>query len=163
MPYTWSSSGPGAPIRLRLWPHRSLPPGGFAVVILAPAGMISLPLFAVLGTTVLWGLLPFVVAAVWGLWSALRRNYRDGELVEELALTPDEITLTRRAPAGTTRDWRANPYWVEVRLHGTGGPVEDYLTLRGKGVREVELGAFLTPEERRDLARDLRQRLAELR
>ncbi|MCB1513056.1 MAG: DUF2244 domain-containing protein [Hyphomicrobiaceae bacterium] len=42
------------------------------------------------------------------------------------------------------------------------GPVEDYLTLAAQG-REVELGAFLTPEERRELDRELRHRLAALR
>ena len=161
MPYHWTDGDRGS--HLRLWPHRSLPLGGFAVVILVTAGMISLPLFSVLGTAVLWGLLPFLVAAVWGLWVALRRSYRDGELTEELDLDAHEITLIRRAPGGQAQEWRANPYWVEARLHAEGGPVEDYLTLRGKGVREVELGAFLTPEERQTLGRDLRARLADLR
>ena len=161
MPYLWTDTDRGS--HLRLWPHRSLPLGGFAVVILATAGMISLPLFSVLGTAVLWGLLPFLVAAVWGLWIALRRSYRDGELTEELDLDRDRISLTRRVPGRPAQEWRANPYWVEARLHAEGGPVEDYLTLRGKDVREVELGAFLTPEERQSLARELRERLAGLR
>jgi uncharacterized membrane protein len=34
-----------------------------------------------------------------------------------------------------------------VHLHQTGGPVENYLTLRG-GDREVEIGAFLDAKER---------------
>ena len=163
MPYEWSSPSAAGPARLRLWPHRSLPMGGFATVILATAGMISLPLFSVLGTAGLWGLLPFLVAAVWGLWAALRRSYRDGTLVEELVLTERDLRLTRQAPGRTAQEWSANPYWVEVRLHPEGGPVENYLTLRGKGVREVEIGAFLTPEERRELDRELRSRLARLR
>ncbi len=37
-----------------------------------------------------------------------------------------------------------------------------YLTLKGEG-REVELGAFLTEDERLRLADDLRERLARLR
>ena len=42
------------------------------------------------------------------------------------------------------------------------GPVEAYLTL-SDGQREIELGAFLTPDERRDLCDDLMRRLARLR
>ena len=42
------------------------------------------------------------------------------------------------------------------------GPVESYLTLTD-GKREIELGAFLTPQERRHLHDDLLRRLANLR
>ena len=35
-------------------------------------------------------------------------------------------------------------------LRKKGGPVDNYLTLKGGG-REIELGAFLSPEERADL------------
>lgn len=50
-------------------------------------------------------------------------------------------------PRGPVQEWRADPAWVALRLIPRGGPVEQYLTLTGGG-REVELGAFLTPEER---------------
>jgi uncharacterized membrane protein len=39
------------------------------------------------------------------------------------------------------------------------GPVENYLTLRGAG-REVEIGRFLTPEERVSLHEELELALA---
>jgi uncharacterized membrane protein len=48
---------------------------------------------------------------------------------------------------------------VRVELHATGGPVPSYLTLRGAD-RPVELGRFLSEEERVALCRDLRARLA---
>ena len=51
---------------------------------------------------------------------------------------------------------------MQVRLHQTGGPVPNYLTLKGDG-REVELGAFLSEEERLALRDDLHQRLVALR
>lgn len=51
---------------------------------------------------------------------------------------------------------------MQVRLTPAGGPVPDYLTLKGRD-REVELGAFLTPEERKELAGELRAALADLR
>jgi uncharacterized membrane protein len=51
---------------------------------------------------------------------------------------------------------------VRVTLRDKGGPVEKYLTLRGSD-REVELGAFLSPEERETLHAELTRVLAGLR
>ena len=110
------------------------------------------------GSPVLWGLLPFLLAAVASIWWALERSFRDAEIVEDLTLTPDQITLIRYGPHGMRAEWQANPHWVKLTLHAKSGPVPDYLTLSGNG-REVELGAFLTPEERRDLATELHDRL----
>ena len=53
----------------------------------------------------------------------------------------------RHGPKGKRQDWEANPYWLRVTLHETDGPVPNYLTLKGDG-REVELGAFLSEDER---------------
>lgn len=177
MPYEWVKRPDGAPEKsgasshaqgdkvraeLHLWPYRSLPRRGFVLFIGATAIMLTIPLMAVLGTALLWGILPFIVLTVGGIWWALGRSYRDGELTEILTLTDARIALERRAPNGRVQSWEANPYWVQVRLHPAGGPVPDYLTLKG-GDREVELGAFLTPEERRELAVELRQAIADLR
>jgi uncharacterized membrane protein len=162
MPYIWTDATADTPDTLRLWPHRSLPRKGFAVVIGFAALMALIPMLPVLGSPVLWGLLPFFVLAIWGLWAGLMRSYRDGDLLEELHLSRDRMDLVRTAPRKAPLAWEANPYWVQVRLHPTGGPVPDYLTLKG-GEREVELGAFLSPEERQSLAVELRERLQALR
>lgn len=162
MPYAWTPATADTPETLRAWPYRSLSRKGFAGVIAFAAGMLLIPLLPVLGSPVLWGLLPFFALAVWGLWIGLMRSYRDGELTEELRLTRDSLDLVRIAPRRAPQRWQANPYWVQVRLHPKGGPVPDYLTLKG-GEREVELGAFLSPEERVALADDLRARLHALR
>ncbi len=42
-------------------------------------------------------------------------------------------------------------------LHPEGGPVENYVTLTGGG-REVEIGAFLSEEERLSLFEDLSEK-----
>jgi uncharacterized membrane protein len=148
MPYHWTHDDRTA--RLELWPYRSLPKKGFVLFIGATAGFLALPLFAVLGSTVLWALLPFLALAVGAIWWALAHSYRTGEVLERLAITPDSVTLTRHDPKRPNRDWSANPHWVRAELHPKGGPVPNYLTLKG-GPRLVELGAFLTPEERRSL------------
>lgn len=169
MPHVWVSDPLTAPersgaslfadgdppaARLRLWPHRSLTADGFAWFIGGTAALISLPLIAVLGTPVLWGLLPFLVLAVAAIWWALRRNLRDAALSEELALWRDRMELVRREPKGLRREWTADPHWVRVELHETGGPVENYVTLAAGG-RTVEIGAFLSPEERVALKREI--------
>jgi len=151
----------GALAVLHLWPNRSLSRAGFVWVIGITALLLLLPLIEVLGTPILWGLLPFVVMAVGGLWLGLRRNLRDGQLIEELRLYRDRIELTRHNPRGPRQTWQANPYWVIMTMHETGGPVPDYLTLKGGG-REVEIGAFLSPEERIALHRELQSLLAAL-
>ncbi len=124
--------------------------------------LITLPLLGVLGRAALWGLLPFAMGAVAALWWGLRRSYRDGALREVLTLEAAEITLTRHDPRGEDREWRCNPYWAQVTLHPTGGPVPHYITLHGNG-RAVEIGAFLAEGERKALYQDLSERLAEAR
>ena len=175
MPYAWTmtdAEAPGEPgasrvarpgWELRLWPHRSLPAGGFVAFIAATAAMLALPLLAVLGSPVLWGLLPFLILALGGVWLGITRSNRDGRLCEVLRLLPDRIALSRHDPGrAEPRRWEANPHWVRATIHATGGPVPDYLTLSGGG-REVELGAFLAPEERVRLHEEICARLAALR
>jgi uncharacterized membrane protein len=159
MPYEWIDPAPDAPARrLHLWPHRSLPRRGFVGFIAVTAALLSLPLVAVLGSPVLWGLLPFEALAVGCLWLALQRSYRDGEMLEELTLERDRVALVRHGPRRQHRQWEANPYWVEVCLHGARGPVPNYVTLKGAG-REVEIGAFLSEDERLALYEELSRRL----
>lgn len=158
MPHRWTPATADTPERLHLWPYRSLPRRGFVAFIAITAALLALPLLAVLGSPILWGLLPFLLAAIAAIWVALERSYRDAMITEDLILTVDLITLTRLGPNGNRQEWQTNPHWVRVSLYPTGGPVPNYLTLRGNG-REVELGAFLTPEERAVLCSELKDRL----
>ena len=160
-----ASTGPvdSAPIyRLTLWPHQSLPRVGFVWFIGATAALSTLPLLAVLGSPVMWGLVPFILLALAAIWWGLSRSYRDGEIIESMAIWPDRMTLVRSGPRGAHAEWTANPYWVTTALHVTGGRVPNYITLRG-GDREVELGAFLSEEERIALRSDLDEALRSLR
>lgn len=159
MPHEWTESD-GAQ-RLLVWRHRSLTPTGFAWVMGGTAVALMLPLIAVVGRSVMWGLLPFAALALWGLWRGVQHGWQGGGIHEELVLTPDRLTVTRRDPGRPDRMWTANPYWVRLTLRA-GGPVEDYLTLTD-GMREIELGAFLDSAERRALHDDLGRRLAGLK
>ena len=108
MPYEWSLSDTSSdPVHtLDLWPHRSLPRRGFAGFILITSAMISIPLFPLLGTVVLWGVLPFLILSVAGIWLALEKSYRDGRLHEKLTIDAHEIHLTRTSPNGRRAERR---------------------------------------------------------
>lgn len=160
MPYEWieSKTKAGATQRVRLWPHRSLPRKGFALFILATSGFISMPLFSVLGTKVLWGLLPFLAVTISGVWLALERSYKDAAMGEELTIDREEVHLIRTNPRGPSQEWDCASYWAKVHMHPTGGPVPHYVTLTGKG-REVEIGAFLCEDERKELYGEISEAL----
>lgn len=160
MPYEWLPPQ-GDICRLHLWPHRPLTQRGFVWFIGGTAALIAVPLIPLLGHPVLWMLLPFLSGAIAAIWLALRRNARDREIFEVLTLSPDSLHLRRQDRRGR-RDWQANPHWVHPHLHRQGGPVPNYLTLRG-GPREVEIGAFLSEEERLALQDELAQALARMR
>lgn len=158
MPYHWTEDTP-TQTELRLWPHQSLPPRGMAAFVLATFTMISLPLYGLLGTKLLWGLLPFLLIAVFGIWFALSRSQLDRSIVETLTLRGDTVRLVRHNPRGPEQSWECNRYWARSELHPTGGPVPNYVTLTGNG-RDVEIGSFLSEEERIALHGDLITRLA---
>ncbi len=161
MPYEWLPPT-GDQQRLHLWPYRSLPRRGMVWFLGGTAVLIAVPLLGLIGSPILWGLLPFLLATIAAIWWALERSFRDAEIVEDLTLTPDLVTLTRHGPRGKRQEWQANPHWVRLSLHATGGPVPQYLTMKGEG-REVELGAFLTETERRALMSEVQDHLFRLR
>lgn len=161
MPYVLTEDTPGH-AHLRIWPHNALAPRGYAMVIGMTAATLAVPLIAVLGSPVLWGLLPFALLVLWGLWFALDRNYRDRQILEDMTLSRAQVTLTRHNPRGPVQIWQADPHWIAVKVTPNGGPVEHYLTITGGG-REVELGAFLMPDERLMLSEELRQVLTRLK
>ena len=165
MPYQWlppANANSGPETHLHLWPHRSLPRTGFVWFIGITVALAALPMLAITGSPALWAVLPFAAITIAGVWFALKRSYRDGQILEDLTLTPTLVTLTRHGPQGRRQDWQANPHWVRVVLHPTAGPVPNYLTLQG-GPREVELGAFLSEEERIALRAEVQAALAGLR
>lgn len=158
MPYEWTSPPQAARQQMRLWPHQSLPPRGFAAFILATFTLILIPTLPLLGTVLLWGLLPFTLLAVGGMYLALQKNHRARQIEEVLTLDDDTAHLTHTSPKGEVKEWDCNRYWAQVLKYEKGGPVPHYVTLRGHG-REVEIGAFLSEDERKDLFEDLKRSL----
>ncbi len=137
-----------------LWPHRSLGAVGFRnVMIIAACGLIlpAIP-FMLAGAGIFW--LAFAALALGLLWLAIVQNNRQGKLREHVSLWPDQIAVERHELNGEVKRWSCNPYWMRSALKKSGGPVKNYLTLIGAD-REIELGAFLTPEERSALYQEI--------
>ena len=143
---------------IEVWPYNSLKPKGFVLFLGSTFVLISLPLFNVMGTTVFWGLLPFLLVAFMGVWFALRQSLNDRQILEQLTLSKEEIALIRQNPTGEHKRWVCSPYWAKLKIYETEGPVANYITLTGNG-REVELGAFLSEDERKTLYEELEQLL----
>lgn len=166
MPYNWTSSPSATPNsadmisdhELRLWPHNSLPPRGAAAFVLTLFTLAIIPLLGLLGSVMLWGLLPFILLMVAGSWYALELNYRQRQIVEVLTLTNTTAQLIRQNPGGHQQEWDCNRYWVRAEMHEKGGPVPYYVTLKGAG-REVEIGSFLSEDERKALYDELVRKL----
>jgi len=155
MPYKWiTHQTPQATGVLHLWPHQSLRAKGFVLFIGVTFALILLPLIPLVGSVVLWGILPFLLLAVGGVWFALERNRRNAQILEILTLSDDCVHLMRHNPRGGSQEWQCNLYWASVEMHKDKGPVPNYVTLKGEG-REVEIGAFLSEDERKALYDDL--------
>ena len=156
MPYQWTTEPDASPQEMRLWPHQSLPPKGMAAFVLTTFTMILIPVVTLLGSPVLWGLLPFVLLAVWGMYYALQRNHHALKIVEVLTLDEKEAQLVRMEPSGKVKEWDCNRYWTTITKYEKDGPVPHYVTLKGEG-REVEIGAFLSEDERIALYEELQR------
>ena len=119
-----------------------------------------IPLMAVLGSVLLWGLLPFMLLTVLGLWLAIQSNYKARSVFEVLTLTGTQAHLIQHHPRHGQQEWSCNRHWARPEMHEHGGPVPHYVTLNGGG-REVEIGAFLSEEERIALYDELTKKLRE--
>ncbi|WP_170381507.1 DUF2244 domain-containing protein [Ruegeria atlantica] len=159
MPYQWTQTSETEQ-QLRLWPHNSLPRRGAMIVIFSVFLFGLIPLLAMLGSVILWGLLPFLLLTVLGLWLAIQSNYRARSVFEVLTLSGTRARLIHQSPGRDKQEWSCDRYWARPEMHENDGPVPHYVTLIGDG-REVEIGAFLSEEERIALYDELIQKLRE--
>ncbi|GHA55281.1 hypothetical protein GCM10008927_21510 [Amylibacter ulvae] len=141
--------------------HRSLPRVGFVWLIGVICVMFLLPLGAFIGHIAMWMILAAMLITIATLWYFLERSYTDSTLSEHIRIWPDTFTVERHNPRAQNQYWITNPYWVRLKLQDT--PVaQSYLTATD-GKRTIELGAFLSPEERVQLRNDIDTALKHLR
>lgn len=148
-------TGSGAFLVLR--PRRAMSAGQFAVLFIA----LALAMFLVAGLAWVRG---NVFAPTFALLDAvfiavvLRWVWRQGERFEVIALFERRLEVRRSARPGP--DFVAHPYWVRLRRDGDEDGQRVLLACQG---RQVEVGAFLPPGERQDLATRLEEWLAAAR
>lgn len=140
-----------------LHPHRSLSRGGFRMVMISFAvGLFVVGfLFWRLGA---WPVVGFCGLEFVLLYLAFRINYRAARACERLRLSDSGLEIRRLRPNGTIADLRRlPPNWLRVEIDEP--PEHDsQLTLSTHG-QHLVVGRFLTPEERVELARALREAL----
>jgi uncharacterized membrane protein len=144
----------------RLRPHRSLGPRGFVVLMAAVCGVsfVAGLVFFLIGA---WPVVGFFGLDVALIYLAFRINYRRARMYETLRLTRRTLVVERVSHWGERRTWQLQPYWLQVLVDERPGE-DGALMLRSHG-RSLAVGAFLTAEERHDLARALRQALRRVR
>ena len=165
MPYHWSKLPSSADfvakeigeagLCLYLSAHNSLTPSGFVKFISITSVMMLIPIFAFLGHMFLWIIAGTLGLTLLAVWTALTASWRRGKVSEVLEIWTDQVRLKRTNSDGSIQEWDANPYWTEISIIKKDGPVPNYLTLRGNG-RTVELGSFLSEDERPIVANELR-------
>ncbi|MGO8833900.1 MAG: DUF2244 domain-containing protein [Roseiarcus sp.] len=142
----------------RLNPHRSLGPRGFRALMIATfaaSALVSLPVY-LMGA---WPVVGFMGLDVLALYLAFRVNFRAAGAYEELRLTPLELLFARVSRRGARREWRFNPAWVRFERveHEEFGTQRLSLISRG---RSLEVGAFLGPDQKAELATRFSRALA---
>jgi uncharacterized membrane protein len=134
-----------------LTPNRSLSARTFLRVMLVFSAMnLAVAVFwAVRGA---WPVLLFLVLDVALLAWAFHLNFRAARMFERVRLDSDHLQVTRTPARGSPMHWIVAARWARVE----DGP--DAVRIAA-GDRTVDVGAFLSPPERGDFARALRDAL----
>jgi uncharacterized membrane protein len=139
-----------------LYPYRSLDPLGFHA-LMAGIVLMSAALGAGFMLAGAWPVTGFLGLDVVLLYLAFRWNYRSGRRAELIRLDQDGLCIRQVRPGGGTREWRFEPHWVRVTIDDP--PRRDSQLVLSSHGRALAIGAFLTVEERVEVARALRAAL----
>lgn len=143
-----------------LRPHRSLGRRGFLLVMAAVGGggfLIGTGFFLA-GA---WPVAGFCGLEILLVYIGFKMNFREGRRSEHLRLTREGLAITHVAPNGKRGTVRFEPTWLSVQMDDP--PRHDSrLTLRSHG-RQLEIGAFLQPFEKLEVAQALREALIRYR
>ncbi len=143
-----------------LHPHTSLGPDSF-LVLMATLCVISFGAGAAFMLAGAWPVLGFLGLDILLIYYAFRVSYHRARMYETVRLTENELAVEKVDPKGRTVRWEFQPYWLRVGVEESSRR-DAALTLRSHG-KTLEIGAFLTPEEKRDVARALEVELRRLR
>ena len=140
--------------RIELAPNCSLKPAG-AVLFFGSICLFSLAFSLVFVFQGFWPVLPFWAVEMLALGAGLYVSMRRAKYTQTLLITESRISLVTRSRRGAQKQEFAR-HWAKVRLrspqrrHGT-----SQLTIESRG-QAIEVGSFLTEEDRCRLAERLR-------
>jgi len=140
----------------QLTPYRSLSPRAFRQVM-AVVILFSLSISTGLLLAGAWPAFGFLGLDILLVYLAFRVSYRRGKMVELLELDEVALTVERTDSRGRQQSWRLQPAWLRVELAEPVLPQTPVL-LRSHG-QALAIGQFLHPEQRRQVADDLRRAL----
>lgn len=141
---------------LVLYPHRSLTPQGFLILMAAIAG-ISFTVGLIFFLVGAWPIVGFLGLDVAVIYLAFRLNYRAGRAYETIRLADGELEIVKIDARGRRRRYVLPSAWLRVDLEARPRRA-GRLTLHSRG-RWLEIGAFLGQEEKDGLAAVLREGL----
>ena len=155
----WKDSEDPLFLRARLVPNRSLDGHGTKIV----AGIIAcgflLPIIPFIGSPIGTTLTVFSGLTFYLFLALLQKNFQEGHTFEEILISKHKITVVHKERNKEQKTWEGNPYWTRVEVDIRNAKLKNYLTLAGKG-RYIELGAFLSPDERIELRDKIQNALA---
>ena len=155
----WGGTSEAPSIKIRLAPNRSLDSHGTKVVFAVVAFGFLLPIIPFIGSPIGTTLTIFSGLTFYLFLTLLQRNFQQGSTFEEILISKDKIIVVHQEKNKEQMTWECNPYWTKVHLDINNPKLKNYLTLAGKG-RRIELGAFLSPDERLELRDKIQNALA---
>ncbi len=145
-----------------LWPNRSFRVNNVKFLLGITFLGLLVPVVPFIGSAMGTVLLVFSMITLTLFGSLFIKSYSPETIKEVVQIGPREISITQFRANGKKNFWKANNYWVKVKLYPNGQIVENYLTLIGNN-REVELGAYLSPNERVQVHQKIEDALADAR
>ncbi len=146
-------------LRMRMFPNRSLDTNGTKVVSGIIACGFLLPIIPFIGSPIGTALTIFSGLTFYLFLTLLQKNFQQGTTFEEILISKHKIIVVHKEKSKEQKTWEGNPYWTRVNIDVYNPKLKNYLTLAGNG-RHIELGAFLSPDERIELRDKIQNALA---
>ena len=155
----WDNTSEPTFLKMRLVPNRSLDSYGTKVVFAVIGCGFLLPIIPFIGSPIGTTLTIFSGFTFYLFLTLLQKNFQQGNTFEEVLILKNKIIVIHKGKNKEKKTWEGNPYWTRVHVDFNNPKLKNYLTLTGKG-RHIELGAFLSPDERIELRDKIQNALA---
>ncbi|MEL6202872.1 MAG: DUF2244 domain-containing protein [Pseudomonadota bacterium] len=141
-----------------LVPHRSMTPGGFAILMAVFIGICgsNALFYYYLGA---WPVAIFMAIDVLLLYIAIKLSYRAGRRSEEVTLSRTGLTVRKVEPNGKERQHTFKTIFARFHVDRDDEFGITRMQIRGEGVTST-IGSFLNPDDKESFASAFQQALA---